>query len=461
MCTLILSFDRLSGITITAALTIAFILAAATQWYETYYELVPNGGGMFTKRIKMHDQYGPIVRINPSEVHIDDPEYFETIYTPSQQYDKLVSLENRFNIPMATFSTANAESHKIRRNALAPFFATNKIRAHNPFMQNLVDKISHRLTTEYACKSKVLILNDVFGCLSGDVITNLAFARSYHLIESEEWESPFTTAVNNLVHTTHWTTHFEWILPIMNVILDKIVGTLVPMFQPIIQFRQEMEKQIREILCGQNVDMQEASYKTLFGQILESKVPEHETTEPRLQNEAVSVIGAGFETTRSALTVSSYRIIANPAVYKRLREELHSAIPDPENIPAWGQLSQLPFLSACIEEGLRLGYGLVQRSPRVSRHSTFQYGEYTLGPGTGVSSDAYHLHHHEDIYSDSYTFKPERWLGDPHAPITLASLFCRFDFQLFETGQEAIAFHHDMMTPQPMYESKGVRVIVN
>jgi hypothetical protein len=34
-------------------------LAAATQWYETYYELVPNGGGAFTKRIKqMHEQYG-------------------------------------------------------------------------------------------------------------------------------------------------------------------------------------------------------------------------------------------------------------------------------------------------------------------------------------------------------------------------------------------------------------------
>jgi len=34
-------------------------LAAVTQWYETYYELVPNGGGMFTKRIKMmHERYG-------------------------------------------------------------------------------------------------------------------------------------------------------------------------------------------------------------------------------------------------------------------------------------------------------------------------------------------------------------------------------------------------------------------
>jgi hypothetical protein len=34
-------------------------LAGVTQWYETYYELVPNGGGTFTKRIKkMHEQYG-------------------------------------------------------------------------------------------------------------------------------------------------------------------------------------------------------------------------------------------------------------------------------------------------------------------------------------------------------------------------------------------------------------------
>lgn len=121
---------------------------------------------------------------------------------------------------------------------------------------------------------------------------------------------------------------------------------------------QEMEKQIRDILSGKNVDVKEVSHKTVFAEILESKVPKHETMEPRLQNEAMSVIGAGFETTRWALTVSSYHIIANPAICKRLREELHSAIPDPKNIPTWGQLSQLPFLSACIEEGGYLHFWL-------------------------------------------------------------------------------------------------------
>ena len=34
-------------------------LAAATQWYETHYELFYDGGGMFTKKIKkLHEQYG-------------------------------------------------------------------------------------------------------------------------------------------------------------------------------------------------------------------------------------------------------------------------------------------------------------------------------------------------------------------------------------------------------------------
>lgn len=35
-------------------------LAAATQWYETYFEIIAGGGGSFTKHIKkLHDKYGP------------------------------------------------------------------------------------------------------------------------------------------------------------------------------------------------------------------------------------------------------------------------------------------------------------------------------------------------------------------------------------------------------------------
>lgn len=95
MSTFTSTFDQLSSVTIAAALTIAIIvygvtlviyrlffhplskvpgpwLAAATQWYETYYELIPNGGGMFTKRIKkMHDQYGESQTLSWSWYHVE------------------------------------------------------------------------------------------------------------------------------------------------------------------------------------------------------------------------------------------------------------------------------------------------------------------------------------------------------------------------------------------------------
>ena len=280
-----------------------------------------------------------------------------------------------------------------------------------------------------------------------------------------------------------------------------------------------MERQIREILGGQNKEAKLAAHGTVFAELLNSKLPSHELSQKRLQNEAVSVIGAGFETTRWALAVSSYHILANPSIYKRLRQELHEAIPNANEIPSCATLQNLPILSACIEEGtqkisklrfhppgikkpavsadsssstaLRVGYGIVQRSPR-SSPEPFIYESYTIPPGYHFSSDAFHMHHHEEIFPDSYAYKPERWLGNPKGPdgvkslsrymvafgrgsrmclgmamayaeiyITLATLMRRFEFSLYETGRENVEFWRDFLTPQPKPGSPGVRVLVH
>ena len=117
--------------------------------------------------------------------------------------------------------------------------------------------------------------------------------------------------------------------------------------------KQEMSSQIAEILAIKaQGKTREADRNTVFAALLDSDLPPEDKTLRRLHHEAFTVIGAGFDTTRFAMTVASYHILSTPSVYHRLREELKAAIPDPTNMPPLQELEKLPYLTGCIQEGM-------------------------------------------------------------------------------------------------------------
>lgn len=83
-------------------------LAAATKWYEAYYDLRPHNPGTFFRQLhRLHDIYGrptyvhchvnwiepfaidilpgPVVRITPDELHVSDSKWVDTLYvSPSK-----------------------------------------------------------------------------------------------------------------------------------------------------------------------------------------------------------------------------------------------------------------------------------------------------------------------------------------------------------------------------------------
>lgn len=93
---------------------------------------------------------------------------------------------------------------------------------------------------------------------------------------------------------------------------------------------------------------------TLFRHLFNSDLPPSELTDERLSREAQVLIGSGTITTAGTLGFICYYIMANPAIRKRLGEELKGVMEGyPEKKPTWAQLEKLTYMQALIKECLR------------------------------------------------------------------------------------------------------------
>ncbi|CAG8974541.1 hypothetical protein HYALB_00005813 [Hymenoscyphus albidus] len=467
-------------------------LAALTRWTETYYELIHGDGGQFVfVYAKWHEKYGPIIRINPDELHVSDSYFYDTLYSSTTPRDKLKALEKRFGSGMALASTTDQHLHRKRRAALNPFFSRRKIVDHSNVLQTRMNRITERLQNEYMGVSRVLNLNEMWGCFTTDSIVGYCLETKYDFIETPDFRASFTKSIFELIEPVHYFTQFPILRIAADLLPESVVCWLQPQMIPVLRFNEEMARQLKFILNSRELGDKEKQPSTaVFRGIFDSKLPPEELSPVRLQHEIQSIIGAGIETTMRALSVVCFHVLANPPILQRLREELDREMPDASEIAHYDKLAQLPFLSACIEEGLRLSYGVSQRLPRVITGAALPYKDSVIPVGATVSMDAFLVAHDEEIFPQSYKYQPERWLNNPVAPdgkkltrymvafsrgaraciglqlayaelfIGIATMFRRFELDLYETDRSAIDFHMDRFVPKPKPGTNGVQVFV-
>jgi len=198
------------------------------------------------------------------------------------------------------------------------------------------------------------------------------------------------------------------------------VGWLKPEVLPIFAFHKTVLEQILEITSGRNQGYKDASHPTIFKELLDSDLPPEELSIKRLQHEGQTLVGAGIETTKWTLSVACFHIYTKPEIYERLHEELMKAIPDEKHMPPLVELEKLEYLTAVIQESLRLSYGVVMRLPRISPNNPVPYTTPTgtthlIPPGVAFSLNQYSMHHSPLLYPSSHTFDPSRWLNNPLA----------------------------------------------
>jgi cytochrome P450 len=113
------------------------------------------------------------------------------------------------------------------------------------------------------------------------------------------------------------------------------------------------------------------SENTVFHSLLvNSNVPDSDKTDDRMAEEARILLLGGTDTTAMTLSAITYHILSNPSIFKQLKAELTQAIPDPDSLPVSSMIEALPYLTAVIEEGIRLHPAGSGRQERVTPMKT-------------------------------------------------------------------------------------------
>lgn len=200
-------------------------------------------------------------------------------------------------------------------------------------------------------------------------------------------------------------------------------------------------------------------------------------------------MAAGVETTATALTKALFFITNDPAVKSKLRAELETVFPDVRHTPPLATLEALPYLSAVVNETLRMSGGVSQRTVRKSRGTPVVWKDKVIPADYYFSMTSYLTHRDPSIWDSPEEFLPERWLagkgknGQPLSKylmtfgkgprmclglnlayaelyIGLAVVLRRCNFELYNTTRADVDMKADFLIPRTDPQSQGVRVLV-
>lgn len=147
-------------------------LAALSYWYETYYDVFKSPGGQYWHKLEeLHKEYGPIIRINPDEVQIHDPEFYDQIYVSGATKRHRYSRANNANgSPGSMASTVSHDLHRVRRNSLNPFFSKAAVSRFEARIQSQVKVLCQRLAS-FMDRGEIVDMGVAMTSLTMDVIT--------------------------------------------------------------------------------------------------------------------------------------------------------------------------------------------------------------------------------------------------------------------------------------------------
>ncbi|OAQ69781.1 calcineurin-dependent [Pochonia chlamydosporia 170] len=381
-------------------------VAAATSWYEFYQDVVLDGH-YIKDYPRLHEQYGPIVRMSPTRVHINDSKFYHKVYSTRTMYLKEPAMFKFAGDLDALPFIMDPAAHKIRRGIVSPMFTPRAVQEFSPAALQIVKAALEKVGIAHESGLPVS-LRKLETNFAMDIIMKLCFGRDMNCTKGTKETATLVESMITLSRSFSLIKHFPILGTTLQSFPNAILGRIIPGF---VEFREQCAKWVTEVReRHQNgIYSDETGRQTVFDVILEAE-PQRITK--GLVDEAFSLVIGGTETTVTTITFGVWCILKNPAVHKKLLDELSMVETNNDGLMEYRNLVNLPYLTAIIHETLRISSPAPGILTRLVPDGGTTYGGYFLPEGTSVSTAQRMIHYNPELFPEPEAFIPERWLGE-------------------------------------------------
>ncbi|KAI2610810.1 putative cytochrome P450 [Hypoxylon fragiforme] len=349
----------------------------------------------------LHEKYGPIVRITPKEVSVQDPDATDRIYAIKGEFLKASWYKQFIPNVQNVFSTTDVDYHRRHRRLLASEISESGLAPHRATVDSKIRLAIERMAEEMEERGATDVFR-WFLYMATDIIGELSFGSSFRMLETKE-ENQYIRDLKAIGIAGGIRVTFPLLMQINNYIPIPVLSLGMRIRERLCEYAsQSLQRHYDEVL-EQGSDAK----PTLLSKLYRASENDPDTLPfAELREDAMSYIAAGSDTTTNTMTYLVWTVCRRPDVKAKLVAELRALPPD---FSDHEHLRHLPYLDHVITETLRLYSAAPSGLPRVvPQGGAVLAGRFVPG-GYTVSAQAYSMHRNPRVYPAPLEFKPERW----------------------------------------------------
>lgn len=362
---------------------------------------------------QLHDIYGSVVRVSPNELSFNAAQAWEDIYGfkaggRKNMHKDPIHVGSVDPLPGAsTLTMSDDANHARQRRAMSHSFSERALKEQEYIIQHYVDSLINNFK-RMAETGEELNLVNWLNFTTFDIIGDLAFGEPFGCLDLGAFHSWValiyeTVKVGALEQATRrFAEAGSW--------FQTLLLSLIPDY---LRKKRRDHLSLSRDKVQQRLLNKHTEHKDFIYYILKQREKYDLHDNEIILNGALFIV-AGSETTANLLSGLFARLLWNPDKFQKLYAEIRSAFQSEDEI-TYQRTSQLEYLNACLEEGLRIHppvpTGLLRTVPEAGDVID---GHWIPG-GTSVAVSSWAASHDPANFLECDSFIPERWIGNEFA----------------------------------------------